>query len=313
MVSRTREGGRNKIWVVGGSLALAGVVLAELALRHRHRRSARRAPAPGLRPSSQVFDNRNRSWGLRVVALGDSNTYGLGLPYEATFPALLETRLRRLGLKARVWNAGINGETVLQGLARLERDVIQRQPDLVLVAFGLNDCNLQRWPTDDQRERSHFRAGLHRWLDRLHLYRTAVVRGEVLLENWGWRQPDRALATPRPEPRVHPLRFRQALVRLAREVQRRTGARVFLLTANPVRMPARSQARQWEVYRRYNALIRLAAWESGADLVDLERGLRGYSLDALLEPDGVHLTGKGHEMVAEAIWDAWREARLLSG
>ena len=39
----------------------------------------------------------------------------------------------------KVINAGISGHTTTEGLARLDRDVLQHKPDLVTVSFGLND------------------------------------------------------------------------------------------------------------------------------------------------------------------------------
>ncbi|MBC7224664.1 MAG: hypothetical protein H5T59_10405 [Anaerolineae bacterium] len=292
--------------------ALAGALaLAEAALRSRHRRSARREPDPGLRPAARDFAEDVEAWALRVVALGDSNTYGYGLPAEAAYPALLEARLRAHGLRARVWNAGINGQTVLQGLARLERDVIQRRPDVVLVAFGLNDCNLQRWPTDDERERATFPSGWQWCLRQCHLARTAWVR----LGKWlhPAHRSDEVWQAPQPLPRVHPLRFRQGLVRLAREVRRRTGARVYFLTPNPVQIAVRGQAgkRQQRTYHLFNACIRVAAWEAGAGLVDLERMLGALPPSAFLMDDGVHLTREGHQHVAEAIWAAWQQEGWL--
>ena len=38
-------------------------------------------------------------------------------------------------------NAGIGGDNSSGGLARLERDVLSRKPDLTVVCFGLNDSN----------------------------------------------------------------------------------------------------------------------------------------------------------------------------
>lgn len=286
-----------------------GLALVELALRARHRHSARREPDPGLRPSAQDFGEAPRPWRFRAVALGDSNTYGFGLPAEATYPALLEARLRAQGVQAKVWNAGINGQTVLQGLARLERDVFQRQPDVVLVAFGLNDCHLQRWPTDEERERALFPSGWRWLLERCHLARTVYIRAFKALKDSA-REAEPAPAFPLPQPRVHPLRFRQGLVRLVREVRRRTGARVYLLTMHPVLL-GQATERQARAYRLFNALIRVAAWEAGATLVDLEKMLEGIPLASFLEADGVHLTEEGHRLVAEAVWRTWQEEGLF--
>ena len=39
-------------------------------------------------------------------------------------------------------NAGISGSTAAHGLERLDRDVLRHDPDLVVVAFGLNDATV---------------------------------------------------------------------------------------------------------------------------------------------------------------------------
>ncbi|MGQ9457875.1 MAG: SGNH/GDSL hydrolase family protein [Anaerolineae bacterium] len=286
-----------------------GLVLAELALRARHRRSARAHPEPGLRPPAQDFREALHPWRFRVVALGDSNTYGFGLAEEVAYPALLEARLRAQGVQARVWNVGINGQTALQGLARLERDVLQRRPDAVLVAFGLNDCHLHRWPTDEEREQAAFPSGWRWLLEECHLARTVYVRARRGLKAIA-REEHPTQTFPRSEPRVPPLRFRQALVRLVREVRRRSGARVYLMTMHPVSL-GQAEERQARAYHLYNALIRVAAWEAGAALVDLEKRMRNYSLSSFLDVDGVHLTEEGHRLVAEAVWRTWQEEGLF--
>jgi lysophospholipase L1-like esterase len=80
-----------------------------------------------------------------IVALGDSVTAGIFELQTYDFAAVYHARLKRL-LEARwprcifnVLNVGIGGDSASGGLARLERDVIPHDPDLVTVAFGLND------------------------------------------------------------------------------------------------------------------------------------------------------------------------------
>ncbi len=43
-----------------------------------------------------------------------------------------------LGLE--VFNAGAGGNNTRQGLARMDRDVVSRHPDVCLIAFGMNDA-----------------------------------------------------------------------------------------------------------------------------------------------------------------------------
>jgi acyl-CoA thioesterase-1 len=72
-----------------------------------------------------------------VVAFGDSIVEGYNQPEG--WPEMLERDLGARFGDVQVINAGVSGNTAANGLARLERDVLDRDPDLVLIAFGLND------------------------------------------------------------------------------------------------------------------------------------------------------------------------------
>jgi acyl-CoA thioesterase-1 len=76
-----------------------------------------------------------------VVALGDSLFAGYNLPQNAGFAPALERVLVAKGVKARVFNAGVSGDTSAAGLQRLGfvLDGLDRKPDLVIVGLGAND------------------------------------------------------------------------------------------------------------------------------------------------------------------------------
>jgi len=74
-----------------------------------------------------------------ILDFGDSLTAGLGLPAEEAFPAQLEAWLHKRGIKARVINAGVSGDTTAGGLARLDW-ALADHPDLVILALGANDA-----------------------------------------------------------------------------------------------------------------------------------------------------------------------------
>ena len=78
---------------------------------------------------------------VHIFALGDSLTAGFGLPRRQGFVPQLEAYLRRQGIRARIVNAGVSGDTAAQGLQRLSwtLDGLQRRPDLAMVALGAND------------------------------------------------------------------------------------------------------------------------------------------------------------------------------
>jgi acyl-CoA thioesterase-1 len=76
---------------------------------------------------------------VKIVALGDSLTAGLGLPANAAFPARLERALAQKGVAAEVVNAGVSGDTTADGLARLDWSVPD-DADAVILELGANDA-----------------------------------------------------------------------------------------------------------------------------------------------------------------------------
>ena len=78
-----------------------------------------------------------------VVFFGDSITQGYGVLPEESFPALAA-----LTLGVPFVNAGVPGDTMSAGLARMERDVLAHHPRLVVVEFGGNDF-LRRVPLEE--------------------------------------------------------------------------------------------------------------------------------------------------------------------
>lgn len=78
---------------------------------------------------------------IHVLAFGDSLTAGYGLARGQGFAPQLEDALRRNGLRAYVTDAGVSGNTVGQGRARLKwtLDGLKQKPNLAIVALGGND------------------------------------------------------------------------------------------------------------------------------------------------------------------------------
>ncbi|CAN5274485.1 arylesterase [soil metagenome] len=76
-----------------------------------------------------------------VLAFGDSLTAGYGLAAREAFPVRLEGALRKTGLAARVYNAGVSGDTSSAARARLGWVLagLKAKPDLAIVELGAND------------------------------------------------------------------------------------------------------------------------------------------------------------------------------
>ena len=225
-----------------------------------------------------------------LVVLGDSIVYGWGVGRGESYPAVLEGLLNSNVPSAAPWrvvNAGVPGDTVVQGCARYERDVAAHSPRLLLIAFGLNDGALRRTIFDAQREEM-WRA------ERLWWARAWRRLGRIVRR--GRRSP--RVVVHQDAPRVRPDVFSAVLGDLIRRAKR-AGAQVGLLTLTPVGI----ESRQVETYARYSDLIRWAARRYGALLADVERDA-GDAFDppAMLAEDGVHLTVPGQRWLAEVVY-----------
>lgn len=79
---------------------------------------------------------------VKIVCIGDSIT---GIYYHTggrrAYPEMVEIALKRAYPKAKVQviNAGISGNTLPQGLTRLQKDVLDHKPQLVTIMYGMND------------------------------------------------------------------------------------------------------------------------------------------------------------------------------
>jgi acyl-CoA thioesterase I len=73
-----------------------------------------------------------------IVAFGDSLTAGFEVEEKDSYPAQLQRRLEVEGLKYRVINSGVSGETSSGALSRLNW-MLSMKPDIVIVETGAND------------------------------------------------------------------------------------------------------------------------------------------------------------------------------
>ena len=75
---------------------------------------------------------------VKIVALGDSLTAGLGLPEKDGFVLRLQAALAAKGFAAEIANAGVSGDTAADGLARLDWSV-PPGTQAVILELGAND------------------------------------------------------------------------------------------------------------------------------------------------------------------------------
>lgn len=79
----------------------------------------------------------------RVLCLGAYQTFGLGVDDEQAYPRVMERLLNAGaagGMRFEVWNGGLPSATAILGLARMQREVFEYRPDIILLDYGFVDA-----------------------------------------------------------------------------------------------------------------------------------------------------------------------------
>lgn len=104
-----------------------------------------------------------------VVLFGGSST----APREEViiYGDLLQDALRRINPKISIINAGVSGNTTLLARQRFQSDVLNHNPSLVIILFGINDSAIDVWKNPPEIESRvamvDFRANLEYFVDEL--------------------------------------------------------------------------------------------------------------------------------------------------
>jgi lysophospholipase L1-like esterase len=109
----------------------------------------------------------------RILCIGDSTTFGFNVDQHASYPAQLTGFLRALqpDRDFEVINAGVPGWTWLQGVRFLERRGLALDPDVVIMAHGVNDQLMPTWVTDAE----HLEPASDPWAMRIGKLRDLVA------------------------------------------------------------------------------------------------------------------------------------------
>jgi acyl-CoA thioesterase I len=82
-----------------------------------------------------------------LLVMGDSLSAAYGLKVEEGWVSLLARKLEQQGSPWRVINASISGETTAGGASRIDNEIRQHKPQLVIIELGAND-GLRGLPLD---------------------------------------------------------------------------------------------------------------------------------------------------------------------
>jgi lysophospholipase L1-like esterase len=85
----------------------------------------------------------------RILALGDSVTFGWGVAQDQIFTVKLEQLLQaRLQRPVRVINSGVGGYNTVQEVTYFKQEGVTFQPDLVMLTYVQNDIEEYKGPFD---------------------------------------------------------------------------------------------------------------------------------------------------------------------
>ena len=225
----------------------------------------------------------------RILALGDSITFGLGVNNGQDWPAQLEQLLNAKAGKDKyeVINGGVPGYSAFQGLRFLDKRGFDLDPDLVIACFGQNDFDTWNNTTDIENAAA--------------LAEEARLREEspsdfLLLAQLAMKGARHAMESGEGEkkPRLTPEEFRDTLLQFARACEEHTVPLLLL------RWP-----QEWQVLENksepihYEPILLDTAKETGVPVVDLFPAFRAAKEPLYADP--VHANATGCHVTAEAL------------
>ncbi len=205
---------------------------------------------------------------IRIVAFGDSTTAPHRDVHEV-YAQRLPAALAKEGIEAEVFNAGRWGGTTDAAKERFQKDVLDRQPHLAIIQFGLNDSavDAHHGKTEPHVARKVYEANLEHFIATLKAAGCDVI---LMTPNPGvWTDAIRATLDTPPYDTNDPWGFNLFNALYAASVRRIAAARAVPLV---------------DVYQLY----------LDYDKVD------GQSAGDLL-PDGIHPNDRGHRLVTELL------------
>jgi lysophospholipase L1-like esterase len=119
---------------------------------------------------------------IRIIALGDSWTFGHNVDIDQSYPRRLNALLRAdfPHKKIEVLNLGMLAYTSHQGLKLLQRKALALQPDIVLIGYSMNDASIPGWHDKDVFVLKPKRFSVRRFItENSEIYRLAIYLGQL--------------------------------------------------------------------------------------------------------------------------------------
>jgi lysophospholipase L1-like esterase len=261
---------------------------------------------------------------FRILALGDSCTFGKGVLESECWPRQLETLMRGgAHSEVHVANAGVNGYSGRQYLEVLRRLGPELKPQLVLVGYNLNDFpnvvqSVDRAVFQGKNSlRAKLPTGLRDELGRLALFRWMRASYYEMNRERDWANAEKlaresAGVGPKATSKAA-LRFEEEKQRLKQLVEesRELGAKVAIFL-----LPYESQVYLDVFDDTPVQSLRAVCDELGVTFVDLAEPFRARARASdpprlFLRGDRYHPTAEGYRIVADSVIHVLREQGWL--
>jgi len=218
----------------------------------------------------------------RVVAIGESVTFGLGVPEEWSFVSRIPEFLGSSAGTVEIANGGVPGYTSYQGRHLLESTALSWEPDAVLFYFGAGN-ELRAASLTDRERGSQMPSPLLRRLGGLRILQALGT----------------LLARPPAETRTVRVPLSEFEDDLERMVALARGANALPLLVVPPVSPELGKA--FPILRYYQSTLRRVSARSRVPLADAAAVFESHSTPSTLFIDLAHLTIEGHGLLAETI------------
>ncbi len=253
----------------------------------------------------------------RVLVMGDSFTFGIGVPVEQTYAAVLETLLNDGTADERfeVINTGFaNGDCPLPQYLYLQERGLAFGPRIVVVGFyadnDLHDMDLYRaTPGPDGLPASLTLPGgdLPWWLKRTALYQRVGLQivHPRLAQLLRRRKPDQPSDAPTAETGIRNLEQAMKLFAGMERLAAAHAARLIVMFIPSVNEVFGDQA---DKAQRIRAALSASAARHGFTTVDLTAAIRAAGPDVYL-PIDQHFDALGHRVAAQTLAATLRAAQ----
>ena len=237
---------------------------------------------------------------VRVIALGNSLTFGWGVPQSKTYIALIRQRIP--GVEA--FNCGVPGYSSHQGLILLQREILALKPDILLLMFGWNDHwpAGQKIPDNEQSMPPQWILTTQNLLSSSRLFQTIRKVSLSLLESNSNRPRLDQLSGPR---RVGSSDFRKNLTRMIQIAAESKISVALIVPPIPSLenyFPGKSISAFHDLHEHYQNMVIEVAAETDVPLVNLQEAFNRRSdlYDNAYE-DGIHFNAAGHSLATQEI------------